>query len=138
VVDASRDRVFGAIVADPRTWKAWFPGVTGGSYAKPGDHGVGATRYLRVAGAHARETIFVNEEPARWIYRVDAASIPIARAMVETWLLEELADGTRVRWTLAIDPLVLFHVLVPFPQTTLGAVWRRGMQNLSARLQRAP
>jgi hypothetical protein len=95
-------------------------------------------QYLQLAGARAPETILVDEEPSRWVYRVDATSIPIARAMVETWHLEELADRTRVRWTLAIDPLVLFRLLVPFPQTTLRAVWRRAMRNLSARLQRAP
>jgi hypothetical protein len=55
-VDASRDRVFAAIVADPRTWKEWCPGVTGGSYASAGDHGVGATRFLGLAGTRVQET----------------------------------------------------------------------------------
>jgi uncharacterized protein YndB with AHSA1/START domain len=138
VVDASRDRVFEAIVADPGTWKAWFPGVTGGSYANAGDLGAGATRLLRLAGTRVRETILVHEEPRRWIYRVDAAPIPIARAIVETWLFDELPGGTHVRWTLAIDPTVLFYLVLPVPQTTIGALWRRAMRNLSARLQHAP
>jgi hypothetical protein len=137
-VDASRDRVFEAIVADPQGWKAWFPGITGGSYASTADQGVGATRFLGVAGTRARETVLVHEEPRRWAYRVDATSIPIAHAIVETWLFEELPDGTYVRWTFAIDPTVLFHLLLPFPQTTLGAIWRRGMRNLSSHLQQAP
>jgi hypothetical protein len=134
VVDASRDRVFEAIVADPRTWKAWFPGITGGSYASVGDHGVGATRFLSLAGTRVQETILVHEEPRRWIYRVDATSIPIARAAVEDWRFEEFPGGTHVRWTFAVDPTFLFHLLLPFPQTMLGAVWRRGMRNLGARL----
>jgi uncharacterized protein YndB with AHSA1/START domain len=92
VVDASREKVFEAIVADPQTWKAWFPGITGGGYASAGDHGVGATRVLGLAGARVRETILVHEEPRRWIYRVDETPIPVARAAVETWLLEELPD----------------------------------------------
>jgi hypothetical protein len=137
VVDASRDRVFEAIVADPQTWKAWFPGITGGSYASAGDHGVGATRFLRLAGTPVRETILVHEEPRRWAYRVDAAPIPIARAIVENWLFEELPYGTHVRWTFAVDPTALFYLLLPFPRTILGALWRRGMRNLTARL-RAP
>jgi hypothetical protein len=134
VVDAARDRVFEAIVADPQTWKAWFPGVTGGSYASAGDHGVGATRLLGVAGMRIRETILVYEEPRRWTYRVDATSIPLAHAIVETWLFQELPDGTHVRWTLAVDPTTLFYLLVPFPQTIIGAIWRRGMRNLGAAL----
>jgi Polyketide cyclase / dehydrase and lipid transport len=137
-VDASRDRVFEAIVAAPQAWKAWFPGITGGSYASPADQGVGATRFLGVAGTRVRETILVHEEPRRWAYRVDAASIPIAHAIVENWLFEELPDGTYVRWTFAIDPTVLFHLLLPFPRITIGAIWRRGMRNLSSHLQQAP
>jgi hypothetical protein len=137
-VDAPRSRVFEAIVADPQTWKAWCPGITGGSYASATDHGVGATRVLGLAGTRVRETILVHEEPHRWTYRVDATSIPIARAAVETWLFEEIPDGTYVRWTLAVDPTVLFHLLVPFPRTTIGTLWRRAMRNLSAQLQRAP
>jgi uncharacterized protein YndB with AHSA1/START domain len=134
VVHASPDRVFEAIVADPRTWKAWFPGVTGGSYAAASDPGVGATRILRLAGARVRETVLVHEQPSRWVYRVDATSVPIARAAVETWRFEEVPGGTHVRWTVAIDPRLLFHLLVPFPQVILGAIWRRGMRNLGARL----
>jgi hypothetical protein len=137
VVDASRDRVFEAIVIDLGTWKAWFPGITGGSYASASDHGVGATRLLGLAGTRVRETILVHEKPRRWIYRVDATPIPIARAIVESWRFEELPDGTHVRWTLAIDPTFLFHLL-PFPQTAFGALWRRAMRNLSARLRLGP
>jgi hypothetical protein len=136
VVGAARDRVFEAIVADPETWRAWCPGVTGGHYESAVDHGVGATRFLMLAGTRVRETVIEHEEPHRWAYRVDTAAIPIARAIVETWRLEDLPDGTHVRWTLAIDPMPLFS-LVPFPRTTIGAGFRRGMRNLDERLQPA-
>jgi polyketide cyclase/dehydrase/lipid transport protein len=136
VVAAPRERVFDAIVAPPQTWKAWFPGITDGGYGSAGDHGVGATRVLGLAGIRVRETILVHEAPRHWTYRVDAASIPIARAIVETWHFEDLPDGTHVRWTFAIDPTLLFRLL-PLPRTTIGAVWQRGMRNLGARLQRA-
>jgi polyketide cyclase/dehydrase/lipid transport protein len=134
-VDAARDRVFTAIVDDVGTWGAWFPGPVGGSYASAGEHGVGATRLLSLAGTRVRETVLVREEPRRWMYRVDAASLPIARAMAETWLFDELPYGTHVRWTVAIDPTALFYLLVPCPRVTLGAVWRRAMRNLGAHLR---
>jgi hypothetical protein len=63
------------------------------------------------------------------MYRIDATSIPIARAILETWRFEKLPDGTQIRWTLAIDPTASFSLL-PFSQTTIGAIWRRGMRNL--------
>jgi len=71
------------------------------------------------------------------MYRVDAISIPIARAMVETWLFEELPYGTHVRWTLAIEPTALFYLLLPFSQTTIGSIWRRGMRNPGPHLKLA-
>jgi len=135
-VDASRDRVFEAVVADPRTWKAWFPGITGGGYARPGEHGVGATRFLGLAGMQVRETVLVYEKPSRWLYRVDAAPIPIARALLETWSFENGGHGTHVRWTVAIDPMPLFYLILPFPRTMLAALWGRAMRNLGAHLRR--
>jgi len=137
-VEAAHDRVFEAIVADPQRWKAWFPGITGGRYAGAADHGVGATRFLGLAGIRVRETILVDEPPRRWAYRVDAASIPIARAIVETWRFDELPDGTYVRWSLAIEPTALFTLLLPFPRATIGAIRRRGMRDLGANLRHAP
>jgi hypothetical protein len=102
------------------------PGITGGTV---GDHGVGATRFLGLAGARVRATILVHDQPRRWTYRGDATSIPIARTIVETWLFEKLPDGTQVQWMPAIDPRAMFYLL-SFPQTTIGATWRRAMRNL--------
>src|ERR1700752_774286 len=125
VVAASRERVFAAIVADPQTWKAWFPGVTDGGYLSASDHGVGATRLLELAGIRVREAILVREEPSSWSYRVGAAALPVGGAIGETWRFAEVRDGTHVRWTFAIDPTLLFYLL-PFPQRSIGALWRRG------------
>jgi hypothetical protein len=38
------------------------PGITGGT---AGDHGVGATRFLSLAGTRVRETILVHDQPRR-------------------------------------------------------------------------
>ena len=102
------------------------PGITGRT---AGDHGVGATRFLGLAGAHVREAILVHDQPRRWTYRGDATSIPIARTIVETWPFEKLHDGTQVQWTPAIDPRAMFYLL-SFPQTTIDATRRRALRNL--------
>jgi hypothetical protein len=102
------------------------PAITGRT---AGDHGVGATRFLGLAGARVRKAIVVHDQPRRWTCRGDATSIPIARTIVETWLFEKLPDGTPVRWMPAVDPRAMFYLL-PFPQTTIGATRRRAMRNL--------
>jgi hypothetical protein len=102
------------------------PGITGRT---AGDHGVGATRLLGLAGARVRKAILVHDQLRRWTYCGDATSIPIARTIVETWLFEKLPDGTQVQWTPAIDPRAMFYLL-SFPQTTIVATWRRALRNL--------
>ena len=102
------------------------PGITGRT---AGDHGVGATRVVGLAGAHVREAILVHDQPRRWTYRGDATSVPIARTIVDTWLFEKLPDGTQVQWTPAIDPRARFYLL-SFPQTTIDATRRRALRNL--------
>jgi hypothetical protein len=103
------------------------PGITSGT---AGDHGVGATRFLGLAGTRVHKTILGHDKPRRSMDRVDATSIPIASAIVETWRFEKLPDGTQVRWTtLAIAPTTSFSLL-PFRQTTIDAIWPCGMRNL--------
>ena len=100
------------------------PGITGRT---AGDHGVGATRVVGLAGAHVREAILVHDQPRRWTYRGDATSIPIARTIVDTWLFEKLPDGTQVQWTPATR--AMFYLL-SFSQTTIVATRRRALRNL--------
>lgn len=53
------------------------PAITSGT---AGDRGVGATRFLGLGGTRVRETIPGYDQPRRWMNRLNATSIPIARA----------------------------------------------------------
>ena len=131
---APPDAVFAAI-ADPATWKRWFPGMTSGHYLNA-TRGVGAVRQARQGPAVYVETIIAWDTPHRWVYRVDETSVPMARALVEEWLVEPAGAGSLVRWRFAIDPRALFVAVVPVATWGMGSIFRRAMRNLDRALSR--
>lgn len=132
-VPATRERVFAAVTADPSTW-SWFPSVSGGCYEGDGPHGVGARRQVRSNGVRMRETVMTWDQPARWAYRVDETSAPMARALLEEWQFEDGGERTLVRWTMATDPRGVFSLVVKAGGRMIGWVFRRAMRNLAAEL----
>jgi carbon monoxide dehydrogenase subunit G len=132
IVDAPRERVFAAISADPSTWKDWFPGFSKGGYV--GKPGLDCGRWVRVGGTTYRETMVAWDEPSRWTYRVDSSTVPLARALVEDWYLEELGDRTVVRWTFAVEPAFWFRAMTPFVVRVMARLFKRAMRNLSEEL----
>ena len=133
-IDASQERVFDAIAADPSTW-TWFPGFSTGRYEGPGPHGVGSIREVRVGPSVYRETIVAWDRPTRWVYRVDSTTVPLAHALVEEWTVEPSGSGSIVGWTFAIDPRLMFRAIGPAANAVLGGVFRKAMRNLEAELR---
>lgn len=141
VVAAPRAAVFAAI-ADPPGWPAWFPGVRSARYSSPPPHGVGSIREADVSGTRWVEEMIAWDEGRRWAYTVIEASTPLASAQVEVF---ECADavldggagalGTRVTWTLAIEPRLLQKLTGPIAPLVMGRVFERAMANLESRLR---
>ena len=133
-VAASPEEVFAAISADPSTW-TWFPGLSRDArYHGPGPYGVGSKREVSMAGTTYKETILAWDAPTRWAYRVDECSAPIARALVEDWVITPNGDGSMVRWTFTIDPRALFTAGSPVAGKLMGSLFAKAMKNLSEQL----
>jgi hypothetical protein len=134
-VRAPQADVWAAIGADPSTWIPWFPGLREGAFTSPPPHGVGTKRQVRVRGVgQYKETIVAWDEGSRMAYRVERTSLPIARALMEDWVLEPHGDTTRVHWTFAIDPTPVFRLSLRLSPKTIGRVFTKAMRNLDARL----
>lgn len=103
-VAAPLDRVWDAF-ADAASWSQWFPGVEWARYDGAAPAGVGTIRRSQVGGVQYEETMLVWDRGRRWAYRVDRSTAPVARAQLEITDFERRGAGTRVRWTLAVDPL---------------------------------
>ena len=132
-VAARRAVVFAALV-DPGGWKDWFPNVRSARYATTPPHGVGTIREADVGGTRWVEEIIAWDEGTRWAWTVMRASVPFAKAQVEAFELEDSAGGTRIRWTLALEPRLLARLGAPFAARTMARVFRRAMGNLGRRL----
>ena len=87
-----------------------------------------------MAGTTYKETILAWDAPRRWAYRVDECSAPIARALVEDWLISPSAEGSTVRWTFTIDPRALFIAGMPVAGKLMGSLFSKAMRNLSEQL----
>jgi uncharacterized protein YndB with AHSA1/START domain len=132
VVRAPRPEVWAAFV-DPETWRHWFPGVSGASYpGQSAPFGPGTRREATVSGQRYQETVVAWEEQRLWAYRIDRATLPLARAQLECSEFEDAGDGTRVRWTLATDRRLLLWLAAPFFQGTLDRLFQRAARNLEA------
>ena len=134
VIAAPRRAVFDAI-AEPRGWKDWFPGVREASYTTPPPFGIGTIREANVRGTRWVEEMIEWDDPARWGWTVLRASVPFAHAQVELFEVMETAEGTRVRWTLAIEPRLLARLAAPLAGLTVPRLFRQAMATLGTRLR---
>lgn len=137
VVAAPRTTVFGAI-ADPTGWKHWFPGVRDARYRDAPPYGVGTIRESDVSGTRWVEEMIAWEPGRRWAYTVLDASAPIASAQVESFELDDVPGGTRVRWTLAIEPRLVQRLAGPIAPFIMARLFERAMTNLEARVTDTP
>src|SRR5262250_3052803 len=112
VIAAPRAAVFAAI-ADPTGWKHWFPGVRDARYHGAPPYGVGTIREADVSGTRWIEEMIAWEPDRRWAYAVLEASTPLASAQVESFDVDDAPGGTRVRWTLAIEPRLVQRLAAP-------------------------
>lgn len=134
-VAAPCSAVFRAL-ADPWSWKDWFPNVQAASYAGAPPYGVGTIRQARVGRTHWIERMIAWDEPDRLAYTVIRSSVPFAHAQVECFELFDASSGTRVRWTLALEPRLLARLGTPLMPRVVTRLFQRAMNNLSTHLSR--
>ena len=113
-----------ALLRDGASWPAWGP-IDAYALARPGvdeAEGVGAVRELRSGRITGRDEIVELVPDRRFSYE-HTSSLPVRdyRGDVE---LEPVAEGTRIRWTVAFDP--------KFPGT--GPIVRRALDGFVAKL----
>jgi uncharacterized protein YndB with AHSA1/START domain len=132
---APRAAVFAAL-AEPAGWPRWFPNVRAARYTSAAPHGVGTIREANVGGTSWVEEMIAWEPDARWAWTVLRASVPFARAQVESFELVAAPAGTRVRWTLALEPRLLARLGAPFLGRAVERLFERAMHNLDGLLRR--
>jgi uncharacterized protein YndB with AHSA1/START domain len=133
-VSASAPRVFDAL-ADPSSWVAWFPGLTGGRWTSDGPRGVGSTRQVELGPLTIDEEFLVWEPGERFAFTFTATNLPAARAGVElVELVPRGPDRTRVAYTFAVEPVALPGTLAGTAAPLVRAVLTRGLSGLERHL----
>ena len=126
---ATPERVF-AVFADIASWPRWFDDMREARWTGAATSGVGATRWVRLGAIAVDETILAWEPGRRFSFRIDTATLPLVRAMVEDWRLEPTQNGTRLVWRAAYEPTLLTRLLHPIVRAIFGAQFRRTAEGL--------
>ena len=102
---ATPAQVWEALGSD-RMW-SWLPVLDRLRWLTPRPLSEGAVRVLRVARLFTIEEHFYRwEDERRATFHVTAATRPVLNALAEDFVLEPTATGTRLTWTMALDPKV--------------------------------
>lgn len=117
-LDAPPAAVWEALGSD-RMW-SWLPIIDRLRWLTPRPHREGAVRVLRLARLTTIEEHFYRwEDERRATFHVVSSTRPVLRALAEDFALEPTAaGGTRLTWTMAVDPRLpgvraLGRLLVP-------------------------
>jgi uncharacterized protein YndB with AHSA1/START domain len=118
------------VLGSDEMW-SWMPIIDDLQWRTPGPHAAGSVRRLRMA-----RLITVDEEFYRWdvdrraTFRVTHQSRPLLDALMEDFVLEPSAKGTRLTWTMAVAPIkgaglplgLLAPVLRPGNTVAIGGI----------------
>lgn len=104
-LDVPPERVWESIASDESV-SAWGLGVKSLHWTSPRPFGVGTTRevVLPLGIMTVRERFFVWDEGKRYAFEVYEANRGFYRRFAENYVIEPRGHGSRLTWTIAIEP----------------------------------
>lgn len=134
-IAAPRQRVFDLFVGDPARWGDFLPALDHNGRWLSGDGEVGAVRRIGRGAVTFTETILAKDAGKRWAFRVDEATLPLAKALIEDYAFEDAGEGCLLRWTGAVWPIGPVALARPALTAGLTLVVRRlakGVERIAA------
>jgi hypothetical protein len=120
-----------AIFEDGESWPRWFHGIRKVVWTSNKPYGVGTTRTVWLTGVSVDEHFFRWEQDRRLSFYLTGQSMPLAHALAEDYLLEEVAPSkTRFTYSVAIEPRLALRMGGPIARTYLGSMFRNGCKGL--------
>lgn len=134
LVKAPAARVFDCFVSD---MTRWMPDVRSVTWMSPEPHGVGTHRVVRLPGLAVHEKFLAWERGRHVAFRLEAASLPLLRAMVEDLRIEPAGDGlVRVRYSVHYAPLAVARPLSPLLTPVFAKMFEDGLKALGRHAER--
>jgi len=136
-LNASPANVF-AIFEDGASWPQWFRAIRKVAWTSNKPYGVGTTRTVWLAPVTLDEHFFRWEQNRRCSFYVTGQSMPMAHALAEDYLLEELAPGkTRFTYSVALEPRPLVAIGGPVSRMYFGSMFKSACKNLQSYVMKA-
>ena len=137
-LDAPPERVF-AVLADIDSWSKWFDDLRSARWTGASQPGVGATREVALGAITVNETFLAWDVGQRFAFRIDTATLPLIRALVEDWRIEPLPAGrSHLVWRAAYDPTWLTRLLHPLVRAIFSRQFRRSVAGLQRYIKEQP
>ena len=134
-IGAPRQAVWDLLALDPARWADFMPGVSRSSHwVKQTPEGVGSVRKLTAGGLPINEEILVHEVGTRWGFRVASAPLPLAKALVEDYRVEDAPGGCILRWSVGVwpyGPAALARPVVTAIFTAMGNKLSAGLEKVA-------
>ena len=101
-------------------------------------YGVRTTRTVWLTGVTVQERFFRWELDRRFSFYLTGHSMPLAHALAEDYLLDEVAAGkTRFTYSVAIEPRLALRLGGPITQTYFGSRFWNGCKGLQSYVLKA-
>ncbi|HEY9414524.1 MAG TPA: SRPBCC family protein [Pseudonocardia sp.] len=104
-IGAPRQAVWDLLALDPSRWADFVPGFSRKSHwVSQTPDGVGSVRQVTAGGLAIDEEILIHEVGARWSFRVVSAQLPLAKALVEDYVVKDAPGGCILHWSVGVWP----------------------------------
>jgi hypothetical protein len=131
-LDASPAEVF-SIFEDGESWPHWFRAIRKVKWTSDRPYRVGTTRTAWLWTVTLDEHFFRWEQNRRCSFYASAQSMPLAHALAEDYLLEEVAPGkTRFTYSVALEPRRMVTLGGPLSRMYFESMFKSACKNLQS------
>lgn len=133
-LEAPPEAVFD-LFADGASWPRWFPDIRRVVWTGPEPKGVGTTRTVTLTTMTVYEHFLAWERGRRFAFRFEGASLPLCRAGVEDYRLEDLGNGrSRFFYGVYLEPSLVVRLAGPLARAQFRGMFRGAAEGLRAYL----
>ena len=129
-LEAPPEAVFD-LFADGESWPRWFPDIRRVVWTSPEPKGVGTTRTVTLTTMTVYEHFLAWERGRRFAFRFEGATLPLCRAGVEDYRLEDLGNGrSRFFYGVYLEPSLVVRLAGPLARAQFRGMFRRAAEGL--------
>ena len=122
-----------AIFEDGESWPGWFHGIHKVVWTSDKPYGT-----VWLTGVTVQERFFRWEQDRRLSFYLTGHSMPLAHALAEDYLLDEVAAGkTRFTYSVAIEPRLALSMAGPIARRLINSMLRDSCQGLQSYVLKA-